>query len=97
MTARMTARMTEPEIPVEEARTTRESYEALLARLSRQSVTKRYECYRDIDWDAPEMHIDADDPRWELPSTRRSAAPPGIARSRKPCAPSSAFIASPRS
>ncbi|MGZ3440178.1 MAG: AurF N-oxygenase family protein [Polyangia bacterium] len=61
--------MTEPEIPVEEARSTRESYEALLARLSRQSVQKRYECYRDIDWDAPEFQIDPVDPRWELPPT----------------------------
>jgi hypothetical protein len=57
------------EIPVEEAPTARESYEALLARLSRQSVNKRYECYRDIDWDAPEFRIDPADPRWQLPST----------------------------
>jgi para-aminobenzoate N-oxygenase AurF len=61
--------MTEPEIPFEEARTARESYEALLARLSRQSVLKRYECYRDIDWDAPEFRIDPGDPRWELPAS----------------------------
>ncbi|HEY2744795.1 MAG TPA: diiron oxygenase [Polyangia bacterium] len=68
--------MTEPalitpasEVPVEEARQTRESYEALLGRLSRQSVTKRYECYRDIDWDAPEFRIEPDDPRWELPAS----------------------------
>ena len=58
-----------PEIPIEEAATARESYEALLARLSRQSVLKRYECYRDIDWDAPEFRVDPADPRWELPST----------------------------
>ena len=67
--------MTEPalaaaaEIPVEESRQTRESYEALLARLSRQSVAKRYECYRDIDWDAPEFRIVPGDPRWELPTS----------------------------
>lgn len=54
------------EIPVEEAVRARESYDALLARLSRQSVHKRYECYRDIDWDAPENRIDAGDPRWIL-------------------------------
>jgi hypothetical protein len=53
-------------IPVEEARTTKESYDALLMRLSRQSVTKRYEAYRDVDWDAPEMQIDPLDSRWEL-------------------------------
>lgn len=54
------------EIPVEEAATGREPYEALLARLSRQSVLKRYECYRDIDWDAPENRVDPTDPRWAL-------------------------------
>src|SRR6185312_15011906 len=57
------------EVPLEESRHGKESYEALLARLSRQSVHKRYECYRDIDWDAPELRVDASDSRWELPST----------------------------
>jgi hypothetical protein len=54
------------EVPLEESRHGKESYEALLARLSRQSVTKRYECYRDIDWDAPDFRIDRADPRWQL-------------------------------
>src|SRR6478736_1774911 len=54
------------EVPLEESRHGKESYEALLARLSRQSVSKRYECYRDIDWDAPEMQVATDDPRWQL-------------------------------
>lgn len=58
--------VTATEIPVEEGARARESYEALLQRLSRQSVQKRYECYRDIDWDAPENRIDAADPRWML-------------------------------
>lgn len=53
-------------IPDEERLQARESYQALLARLSRQSVNKRYEAYRDIDWDAPELRIDPDDPRFEL-------------------------------
>jgi hypothetical protein len=53
-------------IPDEERRAARESYEALLMRLSRQSVNKRYECYRDIAWDDPEYAVVADDPRWEL-------------------------------
>jgi hypothetical protein len=57
------------EIPVEEAPAAREPYDALLQRLSRQSVHKRYECYRDIDWDAPEFRVDPADPRWELPAT----------------------------
>jgi hypothetical protein len=53
-------------VPAEERRAARESYEALLMRLSRQSVHKRYECYRDIAWDDPEFQIASDDPRWEL-------------------------------
>ncbi len=57
------------EVPVEEAAVARESYEALLMRLSRQSVHKRYECYRDIEWDAPEYAVDPRDPRWALPAS----------------------------
>jgi hypothetical protein len=53
-------------VPVEERRIAREPYDALLARLSRQSVHKRYECFRDIDWDSPSLQITHDDPRWEL-------------------------------
>lgn len=46
--------------------TTREKFEALVARLSRQSVTKHYDAYADIPWDEPAYAIDPDDPRWEL-------------------------------
>lgn len=42
------------------------AYQELLQRLCAASVTRRYEAYRDIDWDAPEMQVDPDDPRWEL-------------------------------
>jgi len=64
----MTTSVVQEAVPLEEAPVARESYEALLARLSRQSVSKRYECYRDIDWDAPEFRIDPADPRWQLPA-----------------------------
>jgi hypothetical protein len=47
-----------------------ESYAALLARLSRLSVTKHFDAYADVDWDAPEHAIAHDDPRWELPADR---------------------------
>jgi hypothetical protein len=50
------------------------AYEALVARLSRQSVTKHFDAYADVDWDGPEMRIDADDPRFELPATDPLAA-----------------------
>jgi hypothetical protein len=42
-------------------------YQKLLARLCAASVVRRYEAYRDIAWDDPEMQVDPDDPRWELP------------------------------
>ena len=44
----------------------RETYPALIRRLSHQSVVKHFDAYADIDWDAPEMQIDPADPRWEL-------------------------------
>ncbi len=40
----------------------------LLHRLNRLSVTKHFDAYADIDWDAPEMAIDPTDARFELPS-----------------------------
>jgi hypothetical protein len=46
-----------------------DAYESLVGRLSRQSVTKHFDAYADVAWDAPEMQIDPDDPRWELPNT----------------------------
>src|SRR5690242_5977724 len=45
-------------------------YEDTVRRLSRQSVTagKHFDAYVDVDWDAPDMAVDADDPRFELPA-----------------------------
>lgn len=40
--------------------------DAMVARLSQQSVDKRFEAFVDIDWDAPEMAIDVADERWGL-------------------------------
>jgi hypothetical protein len=42
-------------------------YQKLLARLCAASVVRRYEAYRDIAWDDPEMQVDPEDPRWQLP------------------------------
>jgi hypothetical protein len=39
---------------------------ALIHQLNQASVVKRFECYRDIAWDAPENGIIATDPVWEL-------------------------------
>ena len=41
-------------------------FAGVVARLSRQSVDKHFDAYADVDWDAPDMAIDADDPRFEL-------------------------------
>jgi hypothetical protein len=48
-------------------------FEQIVQRLSRQSVEKHFDPFVDIDWDAPEMAVDATDPRWELlvPQTLR--------------------------
>ncbi|HJQ85512.1 MAG TPA: diiron oxygenase [Candidatus Binatia bacterium] len=54
-------------VPEEESvRPGRETYTGLVARLSRQSVTKHFDAYADIDWDADDFRIDPTDPRWEL-------------------------------
>src|SRR5262245_6254599 len=45
---------------------TPETYPALVARLSRQSVTKHFDAYADLDWDSDDFRIDPTDPRWEL-------------------------------
>jgi P-aminobenzoate N-oxygenase AurF len=44
------------------------TYEDTVRRLSRQSVTKHFDAYADVDWDAPDMALDPDDPRFELPA-----------------------------
>ena len=43
-----------------------DAYVDLIARLSHQSVVKHFDAYADVAWDAPEMRIDPEDPRWEL-------------------------------
>jgi len=48
-------------------RSSRDKFEALVRRLSEQSVLKHYDAYADIPWDEPEFAVDQDDPRWELP------------------------------
>jgi len=47
---------------------TRSTYEETVRRLSRQSVTKHFDAYADVDWDAPDMAVDPDDARFELPA-----------------------------
>lgn len=58
-------------VPLEEGLATvgrrRESYAELVERLSRQSVSKHFDAYADVDWDRPEHRLDLDDPRFDLP------------------------------
>ena len=42
------------------------AFDALVGRLSRQSVTKHFDAYADVAWDDEEFRIDPADPRWEL-------------------------------
>ena len=44
-----------------------DAWRDLLARISHLSVTKHFDAYADIDWDAPELELDPTDHRWELP------------------------------
>lgn len=41
-------------------------WDGLLARLSNLSVTRHFDAYADVEWDAPELTIDRHDPRWAL-------------------------------
>jgi len=43
------------------------AYARLLARLSHQSVVKRFEAYVDVPWQDPVFALDPEDPRFELP------------------------------
>ena len=42
------------------------TYDTLLDRLSARSVTKHFDAYADVEWDAPKHRIDQDDPRFAL-------------------------------
>lgn len=43
-------------------------FTAVTERLSRASVQRRWEAFRDVGWDDPAFTIHADDPSWELPA-----------------------------
>jgi hypothetical protein len=43
----------------------RESYRERVLRLSNRSVTKHFDAYADIAWDAPDYRLSPDDPRWQ--------------------------------
>jgi hypothetical protein len=47
-----------------------ETFAVLTERLSRLSVTKHHDAYRDVDWDAPDSRIDRFDPRFRLAPDR---------------------------
>lgn len=43
------------------------AFSRLVDRLSAASVARRWEAYRDVSWDDPELQVRGDDPRWILP------------------------------
>ena len=51
-----------------------ELFTSMVARLSRQSVSKHFDAYADVDWDSSEMAIRPDDPRFSLWSADPLAA-----------------------
>ncbi|MEV6155858.1 diiron oxygenase [Nonomuraea sp. NPDC052129] len=61
----------------------RSAYEAVIQRLSKASVDKHWEPYKDIPWEDPEFLVDQTDPRWELPQVDKLGAHPWY-RSRSP-------------
>ncbi|MEU7828579.1 MULTISPECIES: diiron oxygenase [unclassified Nonomuraea] len=54
----------------------RSAYEAVIQRLSKASVDKHWEPYKDIPWEDPEFLVDQTDPRWELPQVDKLGAHP---------------------
>jgi hypothetical protein len=70
MTASMTPVSLDEEVDLTATElSSRDKFEALVARLSEQSLVKRYDAYNDIAWDDPAFAIDVDDPRWVLADT----------------------------
>jgi hypothetical protein len=62
MTADPTTLADEERTDVDDA----DTFNQLVERLSRQSVTKHFDAYADVAWDDAGMQIDPTDPRWEL-------------------------------
>ena len=54
-----------PDVPQEDEERA-EAFETLVERLSRQSVTKHFDAYADVNWDDDAHRIDPLDPVWEL-------------------------------
>jgi hypothetical protein len=71
MSLEATLPRTTPDLPAEEGLRAADerAWRELLARISRQSVTKHFQAYVDVPWDDPEYAIDPADPRFELPVT----------------------------
>jgi hypothetical protein len=59
-----------PEIPSDDQLRSADdtAWRELMNRLSRQSVTKHFEAYRDVAWEDPENAVELEDPRFELPA-----------------------------
>lgn len=60
--------MATPDTIGPQATTSDRAWLSLLGRLNRQSVSRHFDAYADIDWNSPELALDPEDPRWELPA-----------------------------
>jgi hypothetical protein len=60
--------MTTPDIAGRQARSDPDqAWLSLLDKLNHQSLTRHFNAYTDVDWDSPQMALDPEDPRFELP------------------------------
>jgi len=59
------AQIHHPKLRTPSVSRTRAAYEKRVTQLSSRSVTKHFDAYADIDWEAADHRIDPDDPRWE--------------------------------
>ena len=53
-------------IPAATAANTDRAWRYLIDKLNRQSVSRHFEAYQDVDWDSPTMALAPEDQRWEL-------------------------------
>jgi hypothetical protein len=63
-----------PTILADELADQADTFDRMIARLNRLSVSKRFDAYADIDWDDPDHAVRADDERFELPADDPLAA-----------------------
>ena len=54
-----------------------DAWRHLIDKLNRQSVSRHFDAYVDVDWDGAAMALNPEDPRWELSVDDPWAPQPG--------------------